>query len=75
MPKVVVTDTKGLVQETGSGFALNGGEGKPGVIEIASSADGSTTHYLWVDSDGKLRIHDAAPANFTEGTIVGTQAN
>jgi hypothetical protein len=29
---------------------------------------------LWIDADGKLRIKDGAPANDTDGTIVGTQS-
>jgi hypothetical protein len=29
---------------------------------------------LWIDAAGKLRIKDGAPANDTDGTIVGTQS-
>jgi hypothetical protein len=30
-------------------------------------------YYLWVDGSGKLRINNGAPANSTDGTVVGTQ--
>ena len=32
-------------------------------------------YYLWVDSAGRLRIHNSRPSNLdTDGTIVGTQS-
>jgi hypothetical protein len=30
-------------------------------------------YYLWVDGTGRLRIKNGAPANDTDGTVVGTQ--
>jgi len=30
-------------------------------------------YYLWVDGSGNLRINNGAPANSTDGTVVGTQ--
>ena len=32
------------------------------------------THHLWVDSTGDLRIKSSAPANDSDGTVVGTQS-
>jgi hypothetical protein len=75
MPKVVVTDTKGLVQESGSGVFIQGDDTQatvPAYIALRQ-ADGDVV-YLFVDNDGKLRIHTAAPAAHNNGTVVGTQA-
>ena len=44
------------------GGAWNNGHGKMGVYEF------------WVDSSGRHRIKSGAPANDTDGTIIGTQA-
>jgi len=32
------------------------------------------TYHLWIGTGGKLYIKDSAPANITDGTIVGTQS-
>lgn len=73
MPKVVITDAKGLVQETGTGFIVdNNDDGKPAYIALRQ-ADGDVS-YLFVDDDGKLRIHTAVPTGPGVGTIVGTQS-
>ena len=76
MPKVVVTDSKGLVQESSSMGGLHlqgGGSAKPGYIAL-TSPDGETVWYLFVDDNGKLRVHDAVPTANGNGTVVGTQA-
>jgi len=76
MPKVVVTDKKGLVQESSTMGGLHlqgGGSAKPGYIAL-TTPDGSTVFYLFVDDNGKLRIHNAVPTANNQGTIVGTQA-
>lgn len=31
-------------------------------------------YHIWVDSTGDLRIKSGAPANDTDGTVVGTQS-
>lgn len=73
MPKVVVTDAKGLVQESGEGFEVLGASADATPAHIALKAAGGTVYYLSVDSDGKLRIHDAVPDAGAQGNIVGTQ--
>ena len=51
MPKVVVTDKKGLVQETGEGFVIdNNADDKPGYI-VLTSANG-TQYFLHVNNAG-----------------------
>jgi hypothetical protein len=51
---------------------------KPSIIALDAPADSTgviTTYYLWVDTDGKLRVGTAIPANQNgEGTVVGTQS-
>lgn len=32
------------------------------------------TYYLWVDATGDLRIKSSAPANDTDGTVIGSQS-
>ena len=45
---------------------------QPGMIEL-KEADG-TPHYLWVDSNGDLRINTSIPTDAeSDGTVVGTQ--
>ena len=70
MPKVVVTDKKGLVQESGNGVHIQGGD-NAGYIAL-TSADGSV-FYFFVANDGDLRVHNAAPTADGDGTVVGTQ--
>ena len=61
MPKVVVTDKKGLVQETGEGFVIdNNDDDKPGYI-VLTSANG-TQYFLHVNDDGnKLTLSPSIP--------------
>jgi hypothetical protein len=51
---------------------------KPSIIALDAPADSTgviVTYYLWVDTDGKLRIGTAIPTNQNgEGTIVGSQS-
>jgi len=50
---------------------------KPGLLALRSTDSGSTTttYYLWVDSTGDLRIHNAVPTDQdANGTVVGTQS-
>lgn len=50
---------------------------KPGVLMLDAVSDAGvvTTHYLWVDSTGDLRIHNAYPANQDgDGSVVGGQS-
>ena len=75
MPKVVVTDTKGLVQESGSGVFIQGDDTQttvPAYIALRQ-ADGNLK-YLFVDNTGDLRIHNAVPTAHNQGTIVGAQS-
>lgn len=72
MPKVVVTDSKGLVQETGAGFVIdNNDDDKPGYIVLTSAS--GTEWYLFVEDDGTLKIHNAVPAANANGDEVGLQ--
>jgi hypothetical protein len=74
MPKVVVTDKKGLVQETGTGVFIQGDDTQTTVpAYIALRQANGTVAYLSVDNNGKLRINNAVPAAHDDGTIVGTQ--
>ena len=61
MPKVVVTDKKGLVQEssTEGGFHLEGAEGEASFLKL-KSADG-TVRYLFIRNNGSLFTHTSAP--------------
>ena len=70
MPKVVVTDKKGLVQESGKGVHVQGGD-NAGYIALTS--DNGTVWYFFVADDGDLRVHNAAPTANDDGTVVGTQ--
>jgi len=55
----------------------NGVPEKPGILALDACADTTgylTTYYLWVDTNGKLRIHTAVPTNQDgDGTVVGAQ--
>ena len=61
MPKVVVTDTKGLVQESSTvgGLHLEGKDGEASFLTL-KSANG-TIAYLFIRNDGDLYVHTAAP--------------
>ena len=71
MPKVIVTDAKGLYQESGSGVFIQGGD-NAGYIAL-TSADG-TVWYLFFENDGTLKRHSAAPTANGDGTVVGSQS-
>jgi hypothetical protein len=50
---------------------------KPSILGLYAVSDTPerTAYYLWVDSNGKLRIHTSIPTNQdSDGTIVGTQS-
>jgi len=50
---------------------------KPGLLRLDAVDDNGnvTAYYLWVDSNGKLRIHNAIPTDQdSDGTVVGTQS-
>ena len=69
MPKVVISDKKGLVQETGTGFTVdNNDDNKPGYITL-TSANG-TEHFIFVTDPGVLRIHSAKPDGNGSGSAV-----
>lgn len=75
MPKVVVTDKKGLVQEssTEGGLHLEGADNVASFLTL-KSANG-TVRYLFIDNNGLLKIHSAAPgAAQDDGAVVGAQA-
>lgn len=68
MPKVVVTDAKGLVQESGSGLFIEGPEGTTAPAYIAlKSADG-TTWYLSVGNDGQALVLSSQAPNANESS-------
>lgn len=72
MPKVVVSDKKGLVQESGNGVFVQGGD-KAGYIALTS--DNGTVWYFFVEDDGTLKVHNAAPAANANGSAVGDQTD
>ena len=51
---------------------------KPSIIAldaVNASSGARTTHYLWVDSTGDLRIHNAIPTDEdSDGTVVGSMS-
>lgn len=50
---------------------------KPSIMALDAVSDSNvrTTYYLWVDSDGKLRVHTGIPTDQdSDGTVVGAQA-
>ena len=62
MPKVVVTDSKGLIQESGAGIEIKGDESTTVPAYIALKAADGTLVYLHVNATGtKLYLSDAAP--------------
>ena len=86
MPKVIVTNAKGLYQESGSGFdiAVSGSaeaghidlkcgssSNKPSYIQLQDNLGGAW--YFFVDTTGDLRVDDVIPSG-SQGTIVGTQS-
>ena len=73
MPKVVVTDSKGLVQETGEGFVVdNNDSDKPGYIVLTSA--GGNEWYLSVSDDGgSLMVSQNKPSGNTT-VASGTKA-
>ena len=75
MPKVVVTDTKGLVQESGSGVFIQGNDAQTTVpAYIALRQANGNIAYLFVDNTGDLRIHNAIPTSDNDGNVVGGQS-
>lgn len=71
MPKVVVTDKKGLVQETGTGLYVEGPEGTTAPAFIAlKSADGTIWH-LSVGDDGQALVLSAQAPNADESVAGG----
>lgn len=54
-----------LTMEAGDSFGVDG-TWNGGTLRLG-------TYYLWVDATGDLRIKNGAPANDTDGTVVGTQ--
>ena len=73
MPKVVVSDSKGLVQETGEGFIVdNNDSDKPGYI-VLTSANG-TEWYLSVGNDGGALMVSAQKPSGDEAVAAGTKA-
>ena len=87
MPKVLVTDAKGLHQESGNGFDVAvSGSNEAGHIDLKCGADSNkpaylslqsengTTWYLHADIEGNIRVHSAVPVTGSNGTVVGTQS-
>ena len=75
MPKVVSTDAKGLIQETGAGFEVRGSQDGTVPAFIALEGADGNLYYLSVDNNGKLRVSAAntAPTAHDSGTVVGSQ--
>ena len=61
MPKVVVTDKKGLVQEssTEGGLHLEGADGEASFLTLKSA--GGAVRYLFIRDDGFLYLSETAP--------------
>ena len=81
MPKVVVNDTKGLIQESGSGVFVQGAADGATPAYIALTSANGTVWYLSVADDGQgLMISAQAPsgdetvASGTKGILTLTQA-
>jgi hypothetical protein len=87
MPKVLVTDTKGLHQITGNGFEVAvSGSAEAGHIDLKCGVGSNTpayislqaptgeTWYLFFESDGTLKRHNAVPTADGNGTVVGAQS-
>ena len=73
MPKVVVTDTKGLVQETGEGFTINNNSSTTPAYIVLTSADG-TEYYLHVNNAGTaLTLSTSIPTG--DGASAGTDTS
>jgi len=86
MPKVLVTDTKGLHQLSGGGFEVAvSGSAEAGHIDLKCGSDSNKpsyislqaptgeTWYLFFESDGTLKRHNAVPTQDSDGTEVGGQ--
>tara|TARA_B100000035_G_C20938032_1_gene526148 strand:- start:184 stop:414 length:231 start_codon:yes stop_codon:yes gene_type:complete len=76
MPKVVSTDAKGLIQETGSGFEVRGSQDGTVPAFIALEGANGNLYYISIDNAGKVRVSAAntAPTAHDSGTVVGTQS-
>ena len=73
MPKVVVNDTKGLFQESGSGVFVQGAaDGATPAYIALTSADG-TVWYLSVADDGEGLMISAQAPNGDESVAAGTK--
>ena len=55
----------------GDSFGVSGASTATAAAPTATLRLGS--YFLWVDNTNRLRIHTAAPATSTDGTVVGTQ--
>jgi hypothetical protein len=52
---------------------FDGGADDPGLLVFYDA--GGTARYVWVDTTGDLRVHNAAPTNEdNDGTVVGAQS-
>ena len=73
MPKVVVTDSKGLIQESGAGVEVKGAEDGtvPAILALADAL--GTLHYIYVDVNGALNITTTAPTSSAASTKVADQ--
>ena len=61
MPKVTVTDSKGLIQETGAGFTINNNTSTTPAYIVLTSANG-TEYFLHVNNAGtKLTLSTSIP--------------
>ena len=61
MPKVTVTDTQGLIQETGQGFTINNNTATTPAYIVLTSANG-TEYFLHVNNNGtKLTLSPSIP--------------
>ena len=70
MPKVVVTDKKGLIQETGTGFTFDNNDADKPAYFALTAANGTTVRYLFINNAGTLKIHTAVPTSDGDGTAV-----
>ena len=73
MPKVTVTDAKGLIQETGTGFVLNNNTASAPAYLVLTSANG-TEYYLHVNDAGNaLTLSTSVPTG--NQTSAGTDVD
>lgn len=74
MPKVVVNDTKGLIQESGSGVFIQGAADGATPAYIALTSANGTVWYLSVADDGENLMISSTVPDGDQSVASGTKA-